>query len=90
MAYDGAGGSFGVTPTSPLEFMLEAMHSFGGEICPISQSGRGSRVGSAICELVEVGEHDEVDRALEARNAAAPAALEALVLDSSGMSECCS
>ena len=60
MAYDGVGRSFGVTPTSPLEFMLEAMHPFGGEICPISQSGRGFRVGSAIFGLVEVGEHDEV------------------------------
>ena len=63
MAYDGIGGSFGVTPTSPLEFLLEAIHSFGGEICPIGiekKSGRGFRVGSAIFELVEVGEHDKV------------------------------
>ena len=60
MAYDGVGGSFGVTPTSPLEFLLEAMHPFGGEICPISQSGRGFRVRSVISGLVEVGEPDEV------------------------------
>ena len=60
MAYDGIGGSFGVTPISPLGFLLEANHPFGGEICSISQSGRGFRVGSAICELVEVGEHDKV------------------------------
>jgi hypothetical protein len=88
VAYDGIGGSFGVTPISPLGFLLEANHPFGGEICSISQSGRGFRVGSSIFELVEVDEHDEVDRALEARNAAGPAALEALVSDPSGMSEC--
>jgi hypothetical protein len=60
VAYDGIGGSFGVTPTSPLEFLLEANHSFGGEICSISQSGRGFRVGSAIFELVEVDGSFEV------------------------------
>ena len=90
MAYDGIDGSFGVAPTSPLGFLLEANHPFGGEICSISQSGRGFRVGVSIFERVEVDEHDEVDRALEARNAAGPAALEALVSDPSGMSECCS
>ena len=60
MAYDGIDGSFGVTPTSPLEFLLEAIHSFGGEIRPIAKSGRGFRVGSAISELIEVGAHDKV------------------------------
>ena len=60
MAYDGIDGSSGVTPTSPLEFLLEANHSFGGEVCPIAKSGRGFRVRAAICELVEVGEHDKV------------------------------
>jgi hypothetical protein len=88
VAYDGIGGSFGVTPNSLLEFMLEAMHPFGGEICPISQSGRGFRVRSVIFGLVEVDEHDEVDRAFEARYVAGPAALGALVSDPSGMSEC--
>ena len=34
MAYDGIDGSSGVTPTSPLEFLLEAIPSFGGEVCP--------------------------------------------------------
>ena len=60
MAYDGIDGSFGVTPTSPLEFLLEAIHSFGGEIRPIAKSGRGFRAGSAISELIEVGAHDKV------------------------------
>ena len=74
MAYDGIDGSSGVTPISPLEFLLEAIHSFGGEICPIAKSGRGFRVGSAISEFVEVDEHDEVDRALDVAVAAAAAA----------------
>jgi hypothetical protein len=74
LAYDGIDGSFGVTPISPLGFLLEANHPFGGEICSISQSGRGFRVGSSIFELVEVDEHDEVDRALDVAVAAAAAA----------------
>ena len=54
-AYDGIDGSFGVTPISPLEFLLEAIHSFGGEIRPIAKSDRGFRVGSAFSERGEVG-----------------------------------
>ena len=54
-AYDGIDGSFGVAPISPVEFLLEAIHSFGGEIRPIAKSARGFRVGSSFSERVEVG-----------------------------------